>query len=163
MSDLYCVLGVDCASDRSTIERAYKKLVLKYHPDKNIGVPQAEARFLEIQAAYDILRNDESREQYDEERCRAREAERKKTPFFDGKKRSHPEGNRFRTQYDQPYHREFADLWGKSCGDCPECKAAAAPSSSAKKHKIFTDMMAASPLAFGAKVTTRKTKMHDRR
>lgn len=61
MRDLYEVLGVDKNATDSEIKKAYRKLALQYHPDKNQGDKIAEAKFKEISAAYETL-SDQIRE-----------------------------------------------------------------------------------------------------
>ena len=57
----YEVLGVvESASERS-LKRAYRKLALKYHPDKQVGNPEAGALFARINEAYDILSDPDGR------------------------------------------------------------------------------------------------------
>ncbi|CAE8714030.1 unnamed protein product, partial [Polarella glacialis] len=63
--DPYKVLEVERDCDDATIRRAYKRLALRYHPDKNVGIEDAARRFQEIAAAYDILRDPERRRAYD--------------------------------------------------------------------------------------------------
>jgi molecular chaperone DnaJ len=63
--DYYEVLGVERAADGEAIKRAYRKLALQYHPDRNGGDPQAEERFREATEAYEVLRDDEKRAAYD--------------------------------------------------------------------------------------------------
>jgi molecular chaperone DnaJ len=63
--DLYSVLGVDKKASPEDIKKAYRKLARKYHPDTNPGDKQAEERFKEISAAYDVLGDPEKRKQYD--------------------------------------------------------------------------------------------------
>jgi molecular chaperone DnaJ len=63
--DLYSVLGVDKKASPAEIKKAYRKLARKYHPDTNAGDTQAEERFKEISAAYDILGDPDKRKQYD--------------------------------------------------------------------------------------------------
>jgi molecular chaperone DnaJ len=63
--DLYSVLGVEKKSSPEEIKKAYRKLARKYHPDTNPGDGQAEERFKEISAAYDVLSDPEKRKQYD--------------------------------------------------------------------------------------------------
>ena len=63
--DYYKVLGVDKSATADEIKKAYRKLALKYHPDKNEGDKAAEAKFKEINEAYAVLSNTEKRQQYD--------------------------------------------------------------------------------------------------
>jgi molecular chaperone DnaJ len=65
MADLYGSLGVEKDASQDEIKKAYRKLVRRYHPDKNPGDKAAEARFKEVQAAYDVLSDPEKRKQYD--------------------------------------------------------------------------------------------------
>jgi curved DNA-binding protein len=64
--DYYTVLGVEQSSGADTIKKAYRKLAVKYHPDKNPGDRAAEERFKEITEAYAVLSDPEKRRQYDQ-------------------------------------------------------------------------------------------------
>lgn len=64
--DYYAVLGVDKTSGADQIKKAYRKLAIKYHPDKNPGDKQAEERFKEITEAYAVLSDPEKKRQYDQ-------------------------------------------------------------------------------------------------
>ncbi len=64
--DYYEVLGVARSASTEEIAKAYKKLARKNHPDRNPGDKEAEARFKEIQNAYDILSDAQKRSQYDQ-------------------------------------------------------------------------------------------------
>ena len=63
--DYYQVLGVSRDSDPEEIKRAYRKLALKYHPDRNPGDKEAEEHFKEAAEAYEVLRDSEKRQIYD--------------------------------------------------------------------------------------------------
>lgn len=63
--DYYKILGVDKNATQDEIRKAYKKLALKYHPDRNPGDKKAEDKFKEAAEAYEVLGNEEKRKEYD--------------------------------------------------------------------------------------------------
>ena len=63
--DYYEVLGVAKNADESEIKKAYRKMAIKYHPDKNPGDAEAEEKFKEAAEAYEILSNADKKAQYD--------------------------------------------------------------------------------------------------
>jgi molecular chaperone DnaJ len=63
--DYYKTLGVDKKATPEDIKKAYRKLARRYHPDRNPGDKDAEARFKEISQAHDVLGDPEKRKQYD--------------------------------------------------------------------------------------------------
>jgi len=63
--DYYSVLGVSKGASADELKKAYRKLAMQYHPDKNPGDKAAEAKFKEINEAYDVLRDDQKRAAYD--------------------------------------------------------------------------------------------------
>ena len=63
--DYYEILGVSKDSSESDIKKSYRKLALKYHPDRNANDPTAEEKFKELGEAYEILSNEEKRAAYD--------------------------------------------------------------------------------------------------
>jgi curved DNA-binding protein len=65
MRDYYEVLGVSKNASADEIKKSYRKLALKFHPDRNQGDSSAEAKFKEISEAYAVLSDDEKKKQYD--------------------------------------------------------------------------------------------------
>jgi len=63
--DFYETLGVSRSADADELKRAYRKLAMQYHPDRNAGDKSAEQKFKEINEAYDILKDDQKRAAYD--------------------------------------------------------------------------------------------------
>lgn len=68
MKDLYAVLGVSLMATPEDIKQAYRKLAMRFHPDRNPENPDAEERFQSIKEAYEILSDSEKRRVYDESR-----------------------------------------------------------------------------------------------
>lgn len=65
MADYYDILGVPRDADPEQIKKAYRRLAMEHHPDRNAGVPEAEARFKELSEAYDVLKDPQRRAAYD--------------------------------------------------------------------------------------------------
>ncbi len=64
--DYYEVLGIDRDASEADVKRAYRKLAMKYHPDRNPGDTEAEAKFKESAEAYEVLSDAEKRQRYDQ-------------------------------------------------------------------------------------------------
>ena len=64
--DYYKILGVDKSASADEIKRAYKKVAIKYHPDRNPGNKEAEDKFKKAAEAYDVLRDPDKRARYDQ-------------------------------------------------------------------------------------------------
>jgi molecular chaperone DnaJ len=65
MADFYTTLGVERTAADDDIKKAYRKLAMTYHPDRNGGSKEAEEKFKEITEAYDVLRDPQKRAAYD--------------------------------------------------------------------------------------------------
>ena len=63
--DYYEILEVSKTATADEIKKSYRKLAMKYHPDRNQGNKEAEARFKDINQAYDILKDEQKRAAYD--------------------------------------------------------------------------------------------------
>ena len=64
--DYYEVLGVSKTASEEEIKKAYRKIAIKYHPDRNPGDKEAEEKFKEAAEAYDVLHDTQKRQQYDQ-------------------------------------------------------------------------------------------------
>src|SRR3990170_2172118 len=65
MADFYNTLGVARTASEDDIKKAYRKLAMTYHPDRNNGSAESEEKFKEITEAYDVLRDPNKRAMYD--------------------------------------------------------------------------------------------------
>ena len=63
--DYYAVLGVPKGASQAEVKKAYRKLAQQHHPDANAGNKEAEERFKEVSAAYDVLGDEKKRSEYD--------------------------------------------------------------------------------------------------
>lgn len=63
--DPYSVLGVAKSATQDEVKKAYRKLAMQYHPDKNKGDKKAEDKFKEINAAYEVLGDAKKRKEHD--------------------------------------------------------------------------------------------------
>ena len=64
-TDFYDILGVERSADPATSKAAYRKLAMQYHPDRNAGCKENEAKFKAVSAAYEWLKDPHKRAAYD--------------------------------------------------------------------------------------------------
>src|SRR6058998_2892089 len=63
--DFYDILGVSRSANADELKRAYRKLAMQHHPDRNPGDKSADQKFKELNEAYDVLKDDQKRAAYD--------------------------------------------------------------------------------------------------
>jgi curved DNA-binding protein len=113
--DYYKILGVDKNATEKEIKSAFRKLARQYHPDVNPDDPQAEARFKEINEAYEVLGDPEKRAKYDQlgaDWQRWQRAGGQPGDFDWSQWTTAPGGGRVHVQYGTP--EDLEDLFGDS-------------------------------------------------
>ncbi len=102
--DYYEILGVDRNADENTIKRAYRKLAMKYHPDRNPDNEAAAEKFREVTEAYEVLSDKEKRARYDQYGHAGVDAQMQDFWQHGGFQESHA-------------FRDFGDIFGDVFGD----------------------------------------------
>ncbi|MBX9852822.1 MAG: DnaJ domain-containing protein [Cytophagaceae bacterium] len=119
--DYYKVLGVTKNASQEEIKKSYRKLAVKYHPDKNAGNKNAEEKFKELNEAYEVLSDPDKRKKYDrfgENWAKIDEAQYQQYRDF-GK--GHSEGGRYETINEEDFQNifgreDFADIFSNLFG-----------------------------------------------
>ncbi len=105
--DFYKTLGVEKNASADEIKKAYRKLAMKYHPDQNKDNKEAEAKFKEVNAAYDVLKDDDKRAAYN----------RYGSSAFDGSMGGGGGGNPFGGGFEGFQGGNFSDIFEDMFGD----------------------------------------------
>jgi DnaJ-class molecular chaperone len=109
MANYYEILGVKQNDNSAKIKKAYKKLALKYHPDRNSGDKSAEEKFKKITKAYEVLKDEQSRRKYDQKLANQPKQNNKRENRQQTKQRR-PNG--FSQGDFQDFEKEFANFFG---------------------------------------------------
>jgi len=112
--DYYKILGVDKKASQDEIKKAFRKLAVKYHPDKNAGDKAAEAKFKEINEANEVLGDPEKRRKYDTlgENWNRYQQQGGSSQDFDWSRYANQGGQGSQTFYST----DFSDMFGNSGG-----------------------------------------------
>lgn len=125
MADLYEVLGVKRDASEEEIRKAYRRLAKKHHPDLNAGSPEAEDRFKQVTAAYDILGDTEKRARYDRGEIDETGAERPQREFYREYAEAGPGFKYHSSAGFEDFSDLFADLFRRGAGARPGFSAGA--------------------------------------
>lgn len=113
--DYYKILGLSKTASQEEIKKAYRKLALKYHPDKNPNNPESEEKFKEVSEAYEVLKDPEKRQRYDELGANWKQYEKAGAGGFGGYQ---PGGGRYHYQQGGSGFSDFdlGDIFGGGGG-----------------------------------------------
>lgn len=133
--DYYKILGITKASSAGDIKKAYRKLAVKYHPDKNPNNKSAEEKFKELNEAYEVLGDVEKKKKYDElgenwKYYQQTGQTGRQEQDFDWSQRTSKSGNGRRSR-EQFYGDDFSDFFSSVFGD----SFAGRKQSKQRKHK----------------------------
>src|SRR5260221_13704885 len=119
--DYYKILGVDRSADKKAIQKAYRKLARKYHPDVNPNDKEAEGKFKELSEAYEVLSDEEKRALYDKFGSDWQRAQQTGgTEGFDWSRYQQQQGNGGgQQQYTYTTSEDLQDMFGEQ-GDFSE-------------------------------------------
>jgi molecular chaperone DnaJ len=115
-TDFYAVLGLKRDASAEDIKREYRKLARKHHPDVNPGVKEAEEKFKQISAAYDVLSNEQKRKLYDEFGAEGLRGGFDPEQARGYKRWSEERASTGARQQDVPFDFDFGDIFGARAG-----------------------------------------------
>jgi len=114
--DYYKVLGVDKSAPQAEIKKKYRKLALKYHPDKNPDDAEAEKRFKELSEAYEVIGDAEKRKKYDELGANWKQYEQYQNAGYGGGRRTRTYGGDFGESFNGGFSDFFESFFGGGGG-----------------------------------------------
>ncbi len=114
MADYYEILGVPKTATEDELKKAYRKLAMQHHPDRNKDSPDAEAKFKEINEAYDVLKDKQKRAAYD----------RYGTSAFQGGGGGGDFGGGFGSAFSDIFDSMFGDVMGGARGNTGPARGA---------------------------------------
>ena len=114
MKDYYEILGVSETSSKDEIKKAFRSLAKKYHPDRNGNDENAIKKFQEVNEAYEVLSNEDSKKSYDEKKTNFKNAHKKKNENSKNNKTDNDFSEKTRSKKEsmEDLNQYFANFFG---------------------------------------------------
>ena len=114
MKDYYKILGVSETSSKDEIKKAFRSLAKKYHPDRNGNDENAIKKFQEVNEAYEVLSNEDSKKSYDEKKTNFKNAHKKKNENIKNNKTDNDFSEKTRSKKEsmEDLNQYFANFFG---------------------------------------------------
>ena len=114
MKDYYEILGVSETSSKDEIKKAFRSLAKKYHPDRNGNDENAIKKFQEVNEAYEVLSNEDSKKSYDEKKANFKNAHKKKNENSKNNKTDNDFSEKTRSKKEsmEDLNQYFANFFG---------------------------------------------------
>ncbi|MGL4663809.1 MAG: J domain-containing protein, partial [Clostridium butyricum] len=114
VKDYYKILGVSETSSKDEIKKAFRSLAKKYHPDRNGNDENAIKKFQEVNEAYEVLSNEDSKKSYDEKKTNFKNAHKKKNENSKNNKTDNDFSEKTRSKKEsmEDLNQYFANFFG---------------------------------------------------
>ncbi|KHD14106.1 DnaJ domain-containing protein [Clostridium butyricum] len=114
MKDYYEILGVSETSSKDEIKKAFRSLAKKYHPDRNGNDENAIKKFQEVNEAYEVLSNEDSKKSYDEKKANFKNAHKRKNENSKNNKTDNDFSEKTRSKKEsmEDLNQYFANFFG---------------------------------------------------
>ncbi|MBZ0314283.1 J domain-containing protein [Clostridium butyricum] len=114
MKDYYKILGVSETSSKDEIKKAFRSLAKKYHPDRNGNDENAIKKFQEVNEAYEVLSNEDSKKSYDEKKANFKNAHKRKNENSKNNKTDNDFSEKTRSKKEsmEDLNQYFANFFG---------------------------------------------------